>query len=160
MKKVLCLVSLAGILALNSYAKDYSESFQGGVSYATIDGEHKPVYNVGYGITQTLDNKLFFGVLVNGEYAHLTNGSLWGAGTDFKLGYTVWEKMNAYGIVGAKMQSIDSDTGYGLGYGIGLDYPLTRTISASIEYKKYNLNASDMPDYDYKTLGVNLKYAF
>lgn len=160
MKKVLCLASMAAVFALNGYAKDYGEDIFGGISRASIDGEHKAAYTLGYGLTKTLDNKLFFGVAFSGEYANLSDGTLWGAGTDFKLGYNVWEKVNAYGIVGAKLQSVDGNAGSGLGYGLGVDYPITRSISAALEYKTYNMNANNIPDYDYKTLGLNLKYAF
>ncbi|WP_333804278.1 hypothetical protein [Sulfurospirillum sp.] len=160
MKKIVCLVSVAAVLGMNAYAKDYVEDVHGGITRSTVDGEHKAAFNAGYGITKTLDNKVLFGVAFNGEYSNLSDGSLWGAGTDFKLGYNVWEKLNAYGIVGAKLQSVDGNAGYGLGYGLGVDYPITRTISAAVEYKNYNMNASNIPDYDYKTLGLNLKYAF
>ncbi|MFW9620218.1 MAG: outer membrane beta-barrel protein [Sulfurospirillum sp.] len=160
MKKVLCLASIAAVLALNSYAKDYGEYVHGSISSASVDGEHKAAYTIGYGITKTLDNKVFFGVAFDGEYSNLSDGPLYGAGTDFKLGYNVWDKVNAYGILGAKLQSVDGNAGYGLGYGLGVDYPITRTISAAVEYKNYNMNASNIPDYDYKTLGLNLKYAF
>jgi len=160
MKKVLCLVSMAAVFALSSYAKDYGEDVYGSISNASIDGEHKAAYTLGYGITKKLDNKMLLGVSFSGEYANLSDGSLWGAGTDFKLGYNVWEKLNTYGIVGAKLQSVDGNAGTGLGYGLGLDYPITRAISAAVEYKIYNMNANNIPDYDYKTLGLNLKYAF
>ena len=160
MKKVICLASLAALLALNGYAKDYGEDIHGGLSYVSVDGDHKGAYTLGYGITKMLDNKMLFGVSFDGDYVNLSDGSLWGAGTDFKLGYNVWEKMNAYGILGAKLQSVDGNSGYGLGYGVGVDYPLTHTIKAALEYKSYNMNASNIPDYDYRTFGLNLKYAF
>ena len=160
MKKIVCLASLAALLALNSYAKDYGEDIHGGISHASIDGEHKAAYNLGYGVTKVLDNKVLLGVAFDGEYANLSDGSLWGAATDFKLGYNVWDKLNAYGMVGAKLQSVDGNSGYGLGYGLGVDYPLTHKIKAAVEYKNYNLNGSNISDYDYKTLGLNLKYSF
>lgn len=161
MKKVLLFAVLfVTLVAIDSYAKDYGEDIHGGISAANISGEHKPAYTIGYGITKPLDNKMIFGVAFDGEYAKLGDGSLFGATTDFKLGYNVWEKMNAYGIMGAKLQSVDGNSGYGLGFGVGLDYPITRVVSASVEYKSYNMNASNIPDYDYKTLGLNLKYAF
>lgn len=161
MKKVLLFAVLfVTLVTIDSYAKDYVEDIHGGISRATIDGEHKAAFDIGYGITKTLDNKVLLGVAFNGEYSNLTDGAMYGAGTDFKLGYNVWNKMNAYGILGAKLQSVDGNAGYGLGYGLGLDYPITRAISAAVEYKSYNMNASNIPDYDYKTLGLNLKYAF
>lgn len=161
MKKVLLFAILfVALVAVDSYAKDYGEDIHGGISTANIDGEHKPAFNIGYGVTKSLDNKMIFGVEFDGEYANLSDGSLYGAGTNLKLGYNVWDKMNAYGIVGAKIQSLDGNAGYGLGYGLGIDYPITRAISAAVEYKNYNMNASNISDYDYKTLGLNLKYAF
>ncbi len=160
MKKILYVVSIAALIALDSYSKDYGEDIHGGVSRLSLEGEHKPIFNLGYGITKSLDNKVILGVSFDGEYASLAEGSLVGAGTDLKVGYNVWDKMNAYGLVGAKFQSIDSNSGYGLGYGFGVDYPITRTISAAVEYKSYNMNASNTQDYDSKTVGLNLKYGF
>ncbi len=160
MKKVLCLASLAALFALNSYAKDYREDVHGGIARANLMHDNRTAFTVGYGITKSLDNKMLLGVSFDADFVELADGSLIGAGTDLKLGYNVWERLNAYGILGAKLQSVDGDAAYGLGFGVGVDYPINKDLSAAVEYKDYTMNASNISDYDYKTVGLVLKYAF
>lgn len=94
------------------------------------------------------------------ETASISDTHIYGLNGDLKLGYNVWDKLNVYAIGGYKLQDLDGTSGYGLGYGAGMEYPITQHIITAIEYKTYHMSRSDYKDYDFDTIGLNLKYRF
>lgn len=154
-----CVV--AGLLSTSAMAKDFDYDIHVGVSNMDIkDGDNGANYTIGYGVTKTFDNKVVAGVSFDLDYANVGSTDIYGVGADLKLGYNVYKDVNVYALGGYKIQSVEGDSAYGFGYGAGIDYAVTRNIVAAVEYKTYDMSASNFEDYKYQTLGASLKYRF
>ncbi len=161
MKKLLVLAGLSAVLAMSIQAADYRTDVFAGVSGTKIDGvDTKADVSLGFGVSKVYSNKVYAGVDFDVSYFGLDGVSVYGIGGDLKLGYNVWDKLNVYGIGGYKIHSFEGDAAYGFGYGIGMEYPVYKNVIASVDYKTYKMDSSNVGDYDYQTAGVKLRYTF
>lgn len=155
---IACMV--AG-LSTSMVAQDFDYDIHLGVlNFNMKDGDKGANFNIGYGVTKKFESGIIMGVSGDLEYTRIQRQGVYSLGGDLKLGYNVWDKLNLYAIGGYKIQNIDDTTGYGFGYGAGIEYPITQRVWASFEYKTYAMTCSDRNDYDFSTAGFKLKYTF
>lgn len=151
----------AGLSSMPMMARDFYYDIHAGIAQLNIkDGDEGAVYNLGYGVTKTFDNRVVFGVAFDLDAGKIESKSIYGLSGDLKLGYNVWDKLNIYAIGGYKIQDLDGVDGYGFGYGAGVEYSITEHIVTAIEYKTYHMDGRNYKDYDYDTVGLILKYRF
>lgn len=127
---------------------------------------------VGGEMTHTYDSNVYTGVGADIAYSRPElgvngNTSVYTLGVNAKLGYAINPQLAMYGIVGGNYQKIDYDidptSGFGYVYGVGSEMKFSKDVVADIELKRGWVDANgDVRDlrYEYKTVGVKLKYLF
>lgn len=159
--KLVVIASLLGSLVTTLMAKGFDYDIHLGLSnYESNDGNKGANFNIGYGITKVFDNNTLMGVTVDSEYASIKEKEIYSLSGDFKAGHNFWKKLNVYAIGGYKIQTIDAITGYGFGYGGGIEYLFNDHMMAALEYKTYAMISKHAGDYDVTIVGIKLKYLF
>lgn len=111
-----------------------------------------------WGFEKTLENKIYSSITFDIDYANLKNEALTGYSGNLKLGYSPFKDFKIYGI-GSALQQSYTTTAYGFGYGAGVSYNITNSISLQGEYKTHNMTANSF-EYDYSIATAGLKYSF
>lgn len=160
-------ISIAIMIGLLGFSAAHAETttkkdFSVAVGTSTVmNSSSEMEYKLGYGVTKYFESGIMAGVnfevgLMNGEKENNYDYS-----ANVKLGYSPIKNGAVYGIGSAIYQSIGTDTsGYGFGYGAGVEYRLTDSFAAAVEYKKYNMTLESGFDYDYDNTSAVLKYTF
>ncbi|MFA6196784.1 MAG: outer membrane beta-barrel protein [Sulfurimonas sp.] len=176
MKKVLSLVATVAVLGSSVFAMDKS-LYVGGQS-VTLNKNQGVVGVVGYHADGRWDNGFLLGV--SGEMGGgqikfdntivdatattpTTDITTLVLGTDLKIGYTLLKKLDIYATGGFVLQSLENDTGYGLGFGGGVSYTFTEKWNVRAEYKSYSMTTTASggnASYDYATTGLSVGYRF
>jgi hypothetical protein len=173
--------SLAAILLLNgvAYANESTKGVTFGVSSfdlnngitslnETVKPESGTQYDIGLSTTEVYDNNVFAGMDSVLTYAKFSAAKVWGLDANFKLGYQPLKGLSGYAIGSICIDYLNGNTnedgfGWGYGYGLGTEYQFSQHFAANIEWKKKAINMKSNIvdyDYDYKTVGLNLKYLF
>ena len=159
-KRVLMGCLIAG-LSTSMMAKDFESDLSIGLSQLKIkDGEDGANLSLGYGVTKQFDNKMLMGVAIGVEYANAGDYNIFGLSGDLKVGYHLFDSLNVYALGGYRIQNFDETTSYGFGYGAGVEYLWTQTISTAVEYKTYSMVSNNRGDYDFNVVGLRLKYRY
>lgn len=176
MKRVLSTVSAVAVLGSSAFAMDKS-LYVGGQS-VTLNKNQGVVGVVGYHTDGRWDNGFLLGIsgeigggkikfdntIVNATpTTPTTDITTLVLGTDLKIGYTLLKKLDIYATGGFVLQSLEKDTGYGLGIGGGLSYNFTEKWNVRTEYKSYSMKTAASggnASYDYATTGLSVGYRF
>jgi opacity protein-like surface antigen len=130
--------------------------------------------NLGLERVKVYDNNLLLGFGVNAGYTSMLfkiDGltPIFSFDTIAKLGYQATSELSAYGIGGVELQYIDYDSSPasqgGFLYGGGAEYKILDNLDVNVEYKIAHQKAfstSNVRDlnYEFSTVGINLKYIF
>jgi len=170
MKKKLKLLVLTGLLAVGTTASAYIEVGVAKQEYAStsITG-----FNVGLGSDTYWDSGFYSGFDFDVNFGELYSEQVLGLGMDINLGWSFFDSLALYGLIGYNSQSIyntsrsEFNTYLGLGYGAGVNYKITDNFAVDLKYKKATLEYFDTTefkfsgsDFDYTSLGINLKISF
>ena len=163
-------LSVVGALALSSssVSADIVKNISVGVTQVEVFEESATGFSVGYGFaTDTLESSgLYWGFGFNfdmaslGEEAQFGGESVMAYGGNVKLGYAPINKLGLYVMGSVMMQSIGNASGAGFGYGAGAEYRVAEHFAVDVEYKTHSMSLEGLLDYDYNTVGANIKYIF
>ena len=158
---ILLLFGIDTLFADKPYGDVHIGIARGENSYESINDKGE-VYILGVGLTKVFDTGLYLGGSTDIEYIDIhtkqTRGeNNWGLTLDLRAGYQI-NYLSFYAIGGLKAIGDDEDY-VGFGYGAGVEWRLCDTYLLSAEYKVYDLSGSRI-DYDYTTVGMNIKYLF
>ncbi len=161
LSQCILIASLLGGLSTTVIAKSFDYDIHLGISSYDGHAEYKGTnFNLGYGVTKIFDNNVLFGVTVDSEYTSIKEKEIYSLSGDLRVGYNVLKKLNVYAIGGYKIETMEDITGYGFGYGIGLEYPITQHSAVAVEYKTYAMTSKNRSDYDVTIAGIKFKYLF
>jgi hypothetical protein len=173
--------SLVAILLLSgvAYASESTKGVTFGVSSfdlsngttslnETIKPESGTQYDIGFATTSVSDNNIFMGMDSVITFASLSASQVYGLDANLKIGYQPIKGLSGYAIGSLCIDYLSGDNnedgfGYGYGYGLGAEYQFAQHFAANIEWKNKTIHMSTNVvdyDYDYKTVGLNLKYLF
>ena len=140
-----------------------------GVAQADIFHKSTQAVNIGYGGHTISDNGVYFGISIDFQGGTLpasseanttTETTYLGMSGDLQLGYAPTQNLRIYALGTALTQAINSISGAGFGYGGGVEYQVSKSFATAVEYKKYNMSLNGLQNYDYSTVGLNLKYTW
>ena len=124
-------------------------------------------YSIGWGADSRnikKDTNFYYGANFDFGIAQVDVEDLLNYTFDLKVGYLITKEFSIYAIGTGAIQDTNNYESYGFGYGAGLDYKISDSFALSSEYKTYtmtpNINGVAGADYDYKKVGINLKYLF
>jgi hypothetical protein len=157
MKKTLTAVAIIAILTTAANAAVRDIHISGGTS--TIANETQPIYEIGYGVSAYFDSELMLGVDFNFGAANTTHDTTYNYGADAKVGFSPIKNASVYAIGSAMSQSYANTTGYGFGYGTGIEYRFNNSFATAVEYKTYSMT-SKVGDYDFDSSQLKVKYTF
>lgn len=159
MKKQLITGILTALLSITASAET-TNFIKIGTAQHTIGAENGTGYNIGYGITKITNKNILIGIDFNLDSAKINKESLTNYSGDLKVGYSFLnKKLGVYTIGSALQQSFNNLSGYGFGYGVGVNYKIFNNIFIVAEHKTYSMT-NKYTDYDYKNTGVYLQYNF
>lgn len=157
MKKTLTAVAIIAILTTTANAAVRDIHVSGGTS--TIATETQPIYEIGYGVSGYFDTGLMLGVDFNFGAANTAKETTYNYGADMKLGFSPIKNTSVYAIGSAMSQSYANTTGYGFGYGAGIEYRFNNSFATAVEYKTYSMTTK-VGDYDFDSSQLKVKYTF
>ena len=162
MKTQIAKMAIASLLITSSLNADFnSKSISVGVASVDIMNESSMGYTVGFGYAKTISNNFYLGGGVDFDINEFDEEASYAYGANLKLGYSPLENFAAYGVVGALYQGIgEGTTGYGFGYGAGIDYKIFDSFGVSAEYVTNTMSLDGLIDYDYNKMSFNLKYLY
>ena len=170
MRNNLKAVVLTSCLALTTVASAYME-----VGVATQEYGNTSItgFNVGFGSDTYTAIGFYTGFDFDVNLGEVYSEEVIGMGIDLNIGWSFFDALAIYGLIGYNSQSIYSsakseyNTFLGLGYGAGVNYKLSNNFAIDVKYKKAKLEYYDTTnseftgrDFDYTSLGVNLKLSF
>jgi len=163
MKKIIATALIIGLGFSAAHAETTTKKdFSVAVGTSTAMGSSSEMeYKLGYGVTKYFDSGIMAGVnfevgLMNGEKENNYDYS-----GNVKVGFSPIKNGAVYGIGSAIYQSIGTEiSGYGFGYGAGVEYRITDSFAAAVEYKTYSMTLESGIDYDYDNTSAVLKYTF
>lgn len=152
-------VALIATLALTTGAAAQTEI---GVtaSQADIMGESATSYGVNWGYSNAGKQGFYWATQFSLESIQAEAESVIGYGGDLKLGYSVIDNLAIYAIGSGIGQDIAGGQGAGFGFGGGASYQVFKNMAVQAEYKTYSMTHESGGEYDYDTMGVNLKWTF
>jgi hypothetical protein len=166
MKKEITKVALAALITIvgasNTNASGLEKYVSVGGGSVEVAKESGTSGSVAFGGMGVFSNNVAMGTSVNFDYGSVNDDDFLSFDFDVKLGYSPISKLAIYGIIGVGGQNFDGVKAYGFGYGGGVEYRLTNSIAAAVEYKAYDMNpnSNSVDNYDYKKVGGYLKYYF
>ena len=125
--------------------------------YQDFSTERGTSHNFGIGLGYTTQSNIIIGVSFDYEYIDISPSiepNTDAIGLDVKLGYQMSD-FSAYGLIGVKASSFEDSGFYGFGYGVGMQWDISKDYGFNLQYKKYSLHNTDLLDYDYSTIGLN-----
>lgn len=165
MKKLTNLLLVSSALALNLSAQNVTD-YHIGVSSAKVLEKDFTEVNIGYGANWYTQSDIYVGIVIEFAYGNvdLENGKsadVFSSNADLKLGYSMFDNNLAlYAIGSGALQSVDTMSGAGFGYGTGVDYRFAKNFAMNVEYKTYDMTSDKMPNYTYEKINTNFKYTF
>lgn len=176
MKKVLTTVATVALLGTSAFATE--KSMYVGAQSVTLNSNQGVVGVIGYHADGKWSNGFLLGL--SGEVGGgkitfdntvvdatattpTTDITTLVLGTDLKVGYSPLKGLDIYATGGFLVQSLESDTGYGLGFGGGASYAFSEKWNVRAEYKSYSMTTTASggnASYDYATAGVSVGYRF
>lgn len=165
MKKLTNLLLVSSALALNLSAQNVTD-YHIGVSSAEVLNKTFTEVNLGYGVNWNTQSDIYVGIALDLAFGNvdLENGknlNIFTSTADLKLGYEMFDdKLGLYVLGTGALQSLDSMSGAGFGYGGGIDYKFTKSFAMNVEYKTYDMTSDKMPNYTYEKINTNFKYTF
>lgn len=176
MKRVLSVVAAVALLGTSAFAVE--KSMYVGAQSVTLNKNQGVVGVVGYHADSKWDNGFLLGVsgemgggqvkvdntIVNATATTpTTDMTTLVVGTDLKVGYSPLKGVDIYATGGFLVQSLEKDTGYGLGIGGGVSYNFAEKWNVRTEYKSYSMKTAASggnASYDYATAGLSVGYRF
>ena len=176
MKRVLTTVAAVAVLGSSAFAVE--KSMYVGAQSVTLNSNKGVVGVVGYHADSKWDNGFLLGlssemgggqVKVDNTIVHptattpTTDMTTLVLGMDLKAGYSPLKGFDIYATGGFLVQSLEKDTGYGLGVGGGASYAFAEKWNVRAEYKSYSMKTaaiSGNASYDYATAGLSVGYRF
>jgi opacity protein-like surface antigen len=165
MKKLTKLAIVTSALALNLSAQNVID-YHIGVSSAKVLDKDFTELNIGYGFNIYTQNDFYVGLVLGFAFGNVDldnskTADVFGTNADLKLGYSMFDNdLALYAIGSGALQSVDTMSGAGFGYGAGVDYRFSKNFALNIEYKTYDMTSDKMPDYTYEKINTNFKYTF
>ena len=164
---VLGVLSVSTLLFTNEtlIADEIRKTVYIGGTSSKIINETANEFIFGLSADKIYNNGFILGVNNDYSYGSLPNNkttndkSVYTIGFDLKFGYSLFKDFSVYGLGALAGQYIDNSGGYGLGYGVGMDYQLTKNIVLDVKYKTYNMKDS-LVDYDYNKTVATIGYKF
>lgn len=157
MKKIVTAVAIIAIITTAASAAVRDLHVSGGTS--TIANETQPIYEIGYGVSGYFDSGLMFGVDFNFGTANTTKETTYNYGADMKVGFSPIKNASVYAIGSVMSQSYANTTGYGFGYGGGMEYRFNNSFATALEYKTFSM-ITKVGDYDFDSTQLKVKYTF
>lgn len=118
-------------------------------------------YQVGYGVEKTWRNNVYSSISFNFDYADFDSEYMLSYGGDLRLGAQLGAKYKIYAIGSAMQQAFSKSTsGYGFGYGGGMQYDFTKNFAGYTDFKTYDMVEEKGNDYTFDTLLVGMKIKF
>jgi len=130
-----------------------------GTSKVKLAGESATAYNIGWGTNSHNENGFYWGTQFDISSIKLKDHNVTSFGGDLKIGYSFIKDLTVYALVGALGQDLRQGQGLGFGYGAGIEYKAFNNVSLNVESKSYAMSLEET-DYDFDSLGLNLKYTF
>ena len=170
MRNNLKAVVFTSCLALSTVASAYME-----VGLATQDYGNTTItgFNIGLGSDTYRESGFYTGFDFDVNFGEVSSEQVIGMGMDINIGWAFFDQLAVYGLVGYNSQSIynsyrsEYDTYLGFGYGAGVNYKFNNNFAIDLKYKTATLEYFDTTnveftgvDFDYSSLGVNLKISF
>ncbi|MDD4950500.1 outer membrane beta-barrel protein [Sulfuricurvum sp.] len=156
MKKFMIIAATAILAtAANAAVKDIHLS--GGTS--TIDHATQPIYEIGYGVSGCFDSGLMLGIEFNVGGANTPKETTYNYSGDMRVGFSPIKNTSVYAIGSAMTQSYKNTTGYGFGYGGGMEYRFNNSFATAVEYKTFSMTTK-VGDYDFDSTQLKMKYTF
>lgn len=157
-------LSLAVIATLsittNVNAADGKIDIHIGSSSVELAQESATSVNIGFGTNSHSENGFYWGTQFDLSFIDLDEHTVTGFGGDFKMGYSLIEDLTIYGLAGGLGQDLKDGQGLGFGFGGGVEYRAFENVALNVEAKSYDMTHENDADYDFDSVGVNLKYAF
>jgi opacity protein-like surface antigen len=167
MKKILSIAAIAALFAGAANAADTDKYVKLGANAGEVKALSTTVdatsAEIGFGANMLWDNGFTLGFDTNFDYADYgesTSNVITTFAVDLKPGYT-YKDITVFGIASAGMQGVEStdQTGYGFGYGAGIEYKALDWLAVAAEHKQYTFT-TETHDYDYTKSGAYLKILF
>ena len=158
----------ASFLATSLFASAKKQTFIFlGAYSAKIASEDATLYSLGYGWSRTFENELYLGGIFAFNFGKTEPKSILDEemrvssyDVDLRLGYTL-ESVDIFAIGAAVMQSVESVSAYGFGYGTGMAWQINERWSLGAEYKIHSMTPENsLEKYDYKLFTTRIGYSW